>query len=266
MLGKAKNESPATGEASPVAAAPTFVIDQKSDVPLHAQVRELLRTFIRKPEYQNGALLPDEVTLANRLGVSRGTLRAGIAKLVDEGLLERKPGRGTRVLTQQLQSGIGAWRSFTREMAAKGIVVETYSLDARMVPLGETVAQALRLKPGLPVVRLDRLRGWGGQPVVHSRSWLHPRLGLGAKEDFHQPLYELIERQSSVIVDHASEEIEAVAASGPIAELLEIARGCPVLFRRHTVFDAGDRAIEHAEVHYRSDRFTLTLAIRREAS
>src|SRR5580658_1273227 len=45
----------------PVGAAPpaSFIIDQNSDVPLHAQVRELLRELIREPEYQNGALLPD---------------------------------------------------------------------------------------------------------------------------------------------------------------------------------------------------------------
>ena len=85
----------------------SFLIDQKSAVPLHAQVRELLRAFIRKPEYQGGALLPDEVTLANRLGVSRGTLRAGIAKLVDEGLLERKAGRGTRVTRAREARGSG---------------------------------------------------------------------------------------------------------------------------------------------------------------
>jgi GntR family transcriptional regulator len=247
-------------------AQPTpFIIDQNSDVPLHAQVRELLRGLIRQPEYQNGALLPDEVTLANRLGISRGTLRAGIAKLVDEGLLERKPGRGTRVLTQQLQSGIGAWRSFTREMESKGVTVENYSLEARTVALNESVSRALQLEPGTSAVRLDRLRGWGGQPAVHSRSWLHPRLGLTSQTDFHDPLYELIERKCAVVVDHASEEIEAVSASAAIAEVLKIEKGCPVLFRRHTVYDPGDRPIEHAEVHYRSDRFTLTLAIRREA-
>ena len=67
-----------------------------SPVPLHAQVERLLRELVRRPEYQKGQLLPDEVSLAMRLGVSRGTVRAGISKLVFEGVLERKPGIGTR--------------------------------------------------------------------------------------------------------------------------------------------------------------------------
>ena len=150
-------------------------------------------------------------------------------------------------------------------MKLKGITVETYSLEAKLLPLGENVARALRLKAGVSAVRLDRLRGRGGQPIVHSRSWLHPRLGLTAKEDYYQPLYELVESRCSTVVDHANEEIEAVPASETIADLLQIAKDSAVLFRRHTVFDPGDRPIEHAEVHYRGDRFTLTLAIRREA-
>src|SRR5688500_1856102 len=76
-----------------------FRLDQNSALPLHAQVQQFVRELAQQDEYQNGAFLPDEITLANRLGISRGTMRAGIAQLVHEGLLERKPGRGTRVIS-----------------------------------------------------------------------------------------------------------------------------------------------------------------------
>jgi GntR family transcriptional regulator len=150
-------------------------------------------------------------------------------------------------------------------MKKKGIDVETFQCTAKLAPVSVSVGQALQLEPGTMAVRLDRLRGWSGEPVIHSRSWLHPRLGLTVDADFTRPLYELIESQCAVIVEHAREEIEAVAAPAPIATLLQIAKGRPVLLRRHTVFDPGDRPIEHAEVHYRSDRFTLTLDIRKES-
>ena len=69
-----------------------MTLDHKSPVPLRVQVERLLYDLIRKREYRDGALLPDEVTLARKLGVSRGTVRSGISKLVFEGLLERKAG------------------------------------------------------------------------------------------------------------------------------------------------------------------------------
>lgn len=243
-----------------------FRIDPASPLPLHAQAERFLRELMRNPRYRNGELLPDELTLANRLGVSRGTLRAAIARLVAEGLLERKAGRGTRVTRRQQQSGMGAWRSFTQEMKRQGISVETYQLEVRELPAKDRAARALQVKAGTSVLRVDRLRGWDGEPVLHSRSWLHPRLKLSRSEDdFSRPLYEVIERRSGVVAASASEEIEAVACAAPIAELLAVAPESPVLLRRHAVFDPGGRPIEFAEIHYRSDRFTLTLEMRRES-
>lgn len=239
-------------------------LDHDSDLPLHAQVERLLRELIQRPEFKDGGLLPDEVTLAHRLGISRGTLRAGLTKLVYDGVLERKAGVGTRVATRHLQSGIGAWRSFTREMEKQGIRVETYQLDARETTATPEAALALQLKSGGTALRLDRLRGWGRQPVVHSRSWLHPRLKLRGKEDFRRPLYEVIERSSGAVADHAREEFLAVTANATMAACFKVRKGTPLLLRCHTVYDPGGRPIEYAEVHYLSDRFTLTLDIRRE--
>src|SRR3954467_7277274 len=104
-------------------------VDHASPIPLRAQVEQLLRRLAIQPDYQDGALLPDEVSLAARLGVSRGTVRSGISKLVFEGVLERKAGIGTRVSNRPLESGIRAWRSFTMEMAAKGITIKNFRID-----------------------------------------------------------------------------------------------------------------------------------------
>src|SRR5262245_58312178 len=121
-----------------------LAIDHDSPLPLNAQVEQLLRSLARQPHYQNGALLPDEISLAAQLGVSRGTVRSGISKLVFEGLLQRKAGVGTRV-AHHLESGIRAWRSFTKEMAAKGIRVENFRLDYRQVIASPATAAALQL-------------------------------------------------------------------------------------------------------------------------
>ena len=76
---------------------PGEIIDHKSPVPLHVQVEELMRKMIEMPKYQNGELLPNEVSIATQLGVSRNTVRQAINKLVYEGLLVRKKGVGSRV-------------------------------------------------------------------------------------------------------------------------------------------------------------------------
>ena len=240
-------------------------LDHQSPVPLRAQVELLLRDLIRKPEYQKGALLPDEVALAAQLGVSRGTVRSGISKLVFEGLLERKAGVGTRVTNQHVESGIREWHSFTREMASKGIKVQNFRTAYHQLEASEEAVQELQLEGSKNKLlwRLDRVRGWDGLPVLHTMSWFHPRLGLKGTEPTDQPVYEMIEKATRVRPHHAREEFLAIGADAQIARQLEVERGTPLLLRRHTVFDAGNRPFEFAEVRYVSSRFALTLDMRR---
>jgi GntR family transcriptional regulator len=239
-------------------------LNHKSPLPLHAQAEELLRGLIQQPEYRGGGLLPDEVSLSRALGISRNTLRTAIGRLVSEGRLERKAGIGTRMVEPKILSGIGAWHSFTKEMEAKGIKVETYSLDVKLVPSPAEAAQALQIPVETEVLRLDRVRGWDGQPEVDFRSYLHPRLGLTKKENFQQPLYQLIQDRCSIITDESLEEMSAVSADRRLAGRLSVPIGVPLLRRERTVLDTGRRPVEFAVVHYRCERSRLALSLRKE--
>lgn len=239
-------------------------LDHQSSIPLQAQVERVLRELARQPEYQNGKLLPDEVRLAAQLGISRGTLRLGISKLVFEGVLERKAGVGTRVGQRSVESGIRAWRSFTREMAAKGVTVENFRLTYRLVTPSPEAARALQLKARTKTWCLDRIRGWSKKPVLQNTSWFHPRLGLNGDEDFSTTLYSTLEKATGVRPHHAREEFMATIADAATAGLLRVPAGTPLLLREHTVFDPGDRVFEFSEVRYVSSRFKLSMELRRD--
>jgi GntR family transcriptional regulator len=233
-------------------------------LPLHRKAEESLRKLIDEPEYAGGGLLPDELTLANRLGVSRGTVRAAMLRLVGEGRLERRAGIGTRVVQHATESAITAWRSLSREMARQGVDVRLFRCELRDVSATEAVAAALRVPSATPVQRLDRVRGWNELPVLRSRSWFHPRVRFPENQAFIRPLYDLVRAVSGLTADRASEAFLAEAAAPSLARDLKIRTNSPVLLRRHTVFDTQGRPLELAEVHYVSERFTLTLDLKRE--
>lgn len=239
-------------------------LDHRSPLPLHAQAEQVLREMIQRPEHRAAGLLPDEVSLSRSLGISRNTLRAAIGRLVAEGRLGRKAGIGTRVTEPLVQSGVGAWPSFTREMDAKGIKVENYSIKVQVLAAPDEVARELQLKPGTEVLCLDRVRGWDGHPEVHFRSYLHPRLKLSPDANFSQPLYELVKEHCSIVADQSQEKLTAVAAGRRLARLLAVKVGTPLLRRDRTVLDTGRRPVEFAVVHYRCDRFRLTLNLRQD--
>src|SRR5215207_3601824 len=74
-------------------------MDRTDDVsePLHAQIAARVRREVRDGTYRPGQRLPAEVDLARDLGVSRGTVRHAFRVLLDDGLIQTVPGRGTFV-------------------------------------------------------------------------------------------------------------------------------------------------------------------------
>lgn len=70
------------------------LVAQKSVV---ESIRDQVHSLIRGAELIPGAKLPSEKELMQQLGVSRPALREAIHRMVGEGLLEVRPGRGTYV-------------------------------------------------------------------------------------------------------------------------------------------------------------------------
>src|SRR3978361_1257837 len=121
-----------------------------------AQVRGILEQLI-ETELHPGDAIPSERALVGRLGVSRVTVRQAIADLVAGGVLERVHGKGTYVTGPQVDSRLHL-TSFSREMRDRGLQPATVVLSASEEPAGDDVSYALRIRPGRPVVRVERLR------------------------------------------------------------------------------------------------------------
>lgn len=70
-------------------------VNQQSSVSIHSQLRNLLLEEIAQQVYKPGERLDSERGLAERFGVSRTSIRETISGLIEQGLLQRLPGRGT---------------------------------------------------------------------------------------------------------------------------------------------------------------------------
>ncbi|MBE0648355.1 MAG: GntR family transcriptional regulator [Bacteroidales bacterium] len=241
-----------------------FTIDHKSPVPLHAQVEQLFREMIDLHDLPDKTLFPNEAKLAQELGTSRNTVRQALNKLVIEGLLIRKKGVGTFVADRSVATRINNWLSFSQEMAAKGIRIRNFALDIEWVEADKVISGFFNIKPGKKVLKLERLRGSENHPFVFFVSYFHPRIGLTGNEDFSRPLYDILEKDHSVVVKLSKEEISACAADEAIAEKLWIKPGDPILQRKRFVFDPGGRAVEYNLGFYRADSFIYTIESERE--
>jgi len=241
----------------------TLRIDHESPVPLHSQVEDLLRKLIEAPEYQNGKLLPNEVDIAKRLGISRNTVRQATNKLVYESLLVRKKGVGTKVAKNNITTKLNKWTSFTHEMDEKGVAFKTYSLKVSWSVATKQIAELFGIPNKTKVLKLERIRGLESGPIVYFISYFHPRTELTGEEDFSKPLYEMLEKEHHTVAAVSKEGISAILADHELSKKLHIKEGDPVLFRKRIVCDPGDRPIEYNLGYYRADSFTYTIDIER---
>jgi len=235
-----------------------FSIDHNSSIPLHKQAEDLLRELIKLPEYQDGKLIPNEVDMAMRLGISRNTLRQATNKLVFEGLLIRKKGIGTKV-AKPVDSKAQNWMSFTQEMQNKGMKMVNYELHFSLVKPEKRIALFFDIDENTQVLKMERLRGNEEGPFVFFVSYFHPRIGLTGEEDFTKPLYKIMREQYNIIAKLSKEEITARAADLVLAKKLNISQGDPVLQRKRMVYDPGSRPIEYNLGYYRSDSIVYTV-------
>ena len=245
-------------------AQPSFpfrMLDNQSSLPLYAQVERLIRDMVADEKYQNGELLPDEITLARRWGTSRNTVRSAMGNLVTEGLLQRRSGVGTRVRPDRVSQGVAPWRSFNAEMQRRGVTVEQLSTHREMVEASAAVARALGIPRRRKVLYVERIRGWDGVPAVVFQSYLHPRLKLTLKDDYARPLSELFAEHTGAIPAKSVDEFSAILAGRELGGKLKVGAGAPLLLRRRIVYDNRDKPVEYAYLLYRPDRFAPTLTL-----
>lgn len=242
-----------------------FKLNHNSPVPLHAQIEEYLRTLLVQDEYRSGrSFLPKEVTLAKKLGVSRNTVRQAINTLVQEQLIERKKGVGTKVVNNKIATRLDNWISFTKEMRKQGIEVVDYLVTITLVIAPNEAYEALSISQNKKIWRLEKIRGSKNAKYLYSVSYFHPRVGITGKEDFRTPLYELLETAHDTIVASSKESISAIKADNKLVSILDVVPKTPILRRERLVCDPGDRPVEYNIVFYHTDYITYDIEIKRE--
>ncbi|MGO4957251.1 GntR family transcriptional regulator [Luteococcus sp. Sow4_B9] len=224
-----------------------------------AQVREILERRIRD-ELHAGDVLDSERQLVAQLGVSRVTVRQAIADLVEAGLLERTQGKGTYVTGPRIDTRLHLM-SFSREMRLRGLEPHTRVLSAQQESADTTVAEALEVLPGAPVIRLERLRLADGTPMAHEIGWYPCELFPGLLDHPLEAVYDLMVEHYGVTATKGEQTVSAEAADADRARVLGIARRAPLLVQERLTF-AEQGVVEYSMSWYRADRYRIHSTIR----
>ncbi|SFE45082.1 GntR family transcriptional regulator [Actinacidiphila alni] len=218
---------------------------------LYRKVAADLRESIAAGEYGSGGKLPAESALAERYGVSRGTIRQALSALRADGLVTSRRGTRRVVLgTTRVQSfaelvSFTNWaRSLGEEPGGRVELLERRPADAEE-------CEQLRLDDGADVVLVLRVRTLTGRPVMVERSvypvWVGELLtGIPADAVSHtEPLQE-----QGVVFADADHTIDLVLADEEDARLLGCRAGEPLLRERRRSTDPVGAPLEWSEDRY----------------
>jgi GntR family transcriptional regulator len=241
-------------------------IYRNSPLPRYFQLKEIMRERIRSGEWKPGELIPSERELSEKYGISRMTARQAITELVNEGLFYREQGKGTFVSQRKITQQLIHLTGFTEDIRARGQRPGTKVLSATMHPADEETAEKLRINPGTPIFRLQRLRLADDEPLAIELSQISFKGWEGLLEEDleHNSLYRLLEAKYGLALMEADQELEAGLTGSEEAQLLKISAASPVLFTRRITYTDRNQPIEYAKAVYCGNKYTFYTHMKRE--
>jgi GntR family transcriptional regulator len=242
---------------------------------VHEQAFEALRRLVDELTERGEHRMPTERALAERLGMSRSTVRRALDLLEGENTIERVRGRaGGAYLTgvPKRDASPHAARSFCQSHSiirslntVKGIPEilhdqgfrdGTTVIRAGLVDAPAAAASALGVPEHEPIVSLLRLRHADGETLSLEQMYLLPELA-GLLRTEMKSVYRTLLSQFGVQICVADESIEIAGVSAAEGELLGQPAGTPVLKLERKGYDQHGRTFEYSVDLFRADRTRL---------
>ena len=225
-----------------------------------------LRADILTGDFRDADMLPGERDLAERLTVSRTTLRRLLADLVAEGVLRHRQGIGTFIARNPGTPAAGQREpppppepgrlaGFAEEMRAHGVIVTTREIERAIVLPTPDEAMMLACSPGERVLRLIRLRSTGSWALAIEHAAVPCRYIAGT-DAIGASLYAALAESGSPPV-RALQRVQATAIGEEDAVLLGMAVGTAGVSVRRTAYLASGRCCEFTRSVYPASRYDL---------
>lgn len=240
--------------------------------PRYILVARRLIDDITTGRYPVGDLLPTEAELCTQYGVSRHTVREAIREVIGLGLVARRQGVGTRVVSQTPSRGYSHMLTsfddllrFATGTSLVDVTSEDTVADARLAERGQ-------FQRGQKLVRFEALRvpsdDTGALPLAWSEVYVLAAYA-GIRDDIGKregAIGWFIEQRYGVRIMEIRQEIVAVNVDETLAGKLRVTPGSPALrIERCYVGDDGE-VFEYAVSVSPADRYSFAMRLTRDAA
>ena len=236
-----------------------------SSVPLHSQLRDLLRGRILDGEYAPDSQMPSESELGAMFKVSRITVRQALGDLQKEGLIFKIHGKGTFVSKPKAFQNVSTLQGLAESLTGRGYEVINRLRSFRFVPADKLVAERLNVAEGEIVAQIRRVRLINREPVSLEVTWLPKQLGerLESADLVTRDIFLILENDCGLTLGHADLAIDAVLADSDLTQALDVETGSPIMRIERLTHTADGTPVDFEHLYYRGDAFQYRLRIDR---
>ena len=223
--------------------------------PLYRAVAHKLRSSILQGKWKSGSLIPTELELCNQFSASRSTIRKALKTLAQEGVIDRKAGKGTWVTDERAENE--EWRFlYTSDYPFPSqIKVEILQVDHIAPDLSDSFFGGFPSN-GL-VTRFKTLRSLRETPLAFTEVFMTASVAevvlsnCDRGKDIY--MFQILERTTGFRIKEVHETFDAVPALGEIAKKLDIMELSPLNLITRLFFDEGGNQVEASRAYLRPD-------------
>ncbi|MGV8959815.1 MAG: GntR family transcriptional regulator [Stenotrophomonas sp.] len=235
--------------------------------PRYAELGDLLQGAIEKGDYAVGTLLPTELELCERFSVSRHTARAALAQLISAGLVQRRPGAGTRVIAQSAAMRYEHEIDNVDLLMQYGNTTRLQVLSCERLQADATVAALLDIHQGKDYLRLHalRLEEPSRQPIAVTEMLVPVRAGVPADKLLDPATAPRVVAKflDPAKLSRVEQVFDAAAFTAGDAKLLDLKKGEPAMRVQRRYRDAAGRLLMLAISLHPPGRFAYSMVLSR---
>jgi GntR family transcriptional regulator/GntR family frlABCD operon transcriptional regulator len=232
-----------------------------SNIPQYKKLHRQLKQEILEGVHKEGELIPSENQLSREFGINRMTVRKALDALVNEGLIAKKAGKGSVVLSNRLSLGLLSFKGFSEvveptEHSAQTIFLSPPHVTEWTQPFFFELTDR-QLNNGC--IQLERLRMVDNDPVMLEQTWIENDglKDLAASPLVAHSLFKTLHFNYGIEVVNLEQDIRAIAAPTVAAQHLKMDVGHPLIHIYRKYITSKNAFFIYSSLYCNTEKYAL---------
>ena len=221
---------------------------------------------IKSHFYKQGEQLPTEHVLKTEYNVSLTPIRQALGTLETEGIIIRKPGKGTFVAKTINKESMSAMGGFGIHVIECGHNLTCRTIKCERILLTAAMADYLSLPVHTPVTLISRVRFFKEQPIFFLNHYIPDLDPAIVNSAGHISFMREFLKSQGFAVAYVSEKIKAIVTDDNLGNILKLPMGYPLLKINRISYNENYKPLVYEEYYVNSDTWDYQIQFNAERS